>query len=505
MAETLERVARATGWRGLILSLLAGALAALGQAPFNLWPIALLGLMLTLLRGAGAGGVASAAKRGFSIGFGFALVAVNWIVEPFLVDAARFGLLAPFGLGAMATGFGLFWALGFAAAAFLVPRAGPARLATLVIAITGIEILRATILTGFPWALLSLMWLETPVYLLARFVGPHGVTLLTLAGLAALIAAIWRKAWVGAGLAGALALTAAALIWGEVRAPLDDAGPIVRIVQPNATQHLKWQPEWRDVFFERHLELSAEPGTHAVTFWPEVAVTFLLQSPDAPYDQISRAVGERPLVLGGQRIEAYQAYNSMLVLDKNGTPTALYDKAHLVPFGEYVPGGAVARALGLRGLAEQLDYGFSSGPGPRLVEVPGGITLLPMICYEAIFPHELRRLAPKRPDLLLHMTNDAWFGRLTGPYQHLAQARARSVEFGLPGVRSANTGISALIDANGRVVDSLPLNVAGIVDGPVPPKRLHATLYWQFGDSPVVIFLIGAAIALGLSARRQSV
>ena len=478
---------------------------ALGQAPFGVWPVALAGAVLALLRGLGAPGPRPGFARGFSVGFGFALLAMSWIVEPFLVDIARHGWMAPFALAAMAAGFGLFWGAGFAVAGWLAPGSGAARALALAVCWTGAELVRAYLFTGLPWALVSYQWIGTPVYQLAAYAGPHGVTFLTLvlAGAAALAATRRRL--------GAAALVAAglALVWGAglVLTPLtgldkDTARPFLRLIQPNAPQHLKWKPEWRDIFFERQLALTAEPGAPDIVIWPEVAVTFRLESADAPYERISAAAGGRPVILGGQRVEAGRVYNSVIVLGADAAPQALYDKHHLVPFGEYMPGGALAGALGLRGLAQQLAYGFATGPGPVLLSAGQDLSFLPMICYEAIFPHELRA-ASRRPDFLLHLTNDAWFGARSGPYQHLDQARARAIEFDLPVIRVANTGISAVINRAGRIVQALPLGEPGRIDALLPQSG-PPSVYWRFGDSPVVLALFLIAAAQMLVRRRNT-
>ncbi|MCF6316790.1 MAG: apolipoprotein N-acyltransferase, partial [Marinosulfonomonas sp.] len=179
-----------------------------------------------------------------------------------------------------------------------------------------------------------------------------------------------------------------------------------------------------------------------------------------------------------------------------------YDKSHLVPFGEYVPGGELAAYFGLQGLAAGDGGGFAAGDGLRLIDVDGLGRALIMICYEAIFPHEVGGL-DERPDWLLHITNDAWFGQYTGPQQHLAQARFRSIEQGLPMVRAANTGISAMIDARGQITASLPLGVAGFLDVELP-QRLPATLYSRSGDLPVLLLLIAAVGVLLIKTRRLS-
>lgn len=491
----------ATGLRGAALSSALGVLVGLGQAPYGLWPVSLLGLVGIFLRYSSAANGRAALAQGFWSGFGYALLVMFWITEPFLVDAQTYGWMAPFGLAAMAGGFGLFWSIGFWGGFRL---AGRADAIGLLVGWTAIEIARSMVFTGLPWGLVSHIWIGLWPYHWASLGGPFLVEILTFA--VAATSARWlarphlRLALLSLGVAFLLA--AGGLL---VSAPGDTSGqPVVRLVQPNAPQHLKWHPDYQQVFFDRLLELSAEPGDPDFVIWPEVAVTFRLDADDAPFELISQAAGNRPVILGGLRVWDSRVLNALLVLDENAIPVALYDKYHLVPFGEYAPGGDLMRQFGMRGLAEQLEFGFVPGPGPELITLPDGLTALPMICYEAIFPHELRRAGPDRPDMMLHLTNDAWFGQGAGPAQHLAQARARAIEFGLPVVRVANTGISAMIDANGIVLQSLALGQAGWLDAPLPKAREN-TVYWSLGDNPALSFVIVLGLVVVWRRRRNPI
>ena len=199
-------------------------------------------------------------------------------------------------------------------------------------------------------------------------------------------------------------------------------------------------------------------------------------------------------LVGAQRFQGFQPRNSLAFLDQTGAVRAVYDKHRLVPFGEYMPGGMVANALGLRGLAERLDGGYVPGAGPSLMSLGAGLgQAFPMICYEAIFARDLGRAS--RGDWIVQVTNDAWFGRFSGPYQHLALARLRAVEQRLPLLRAANTGVSAVIDARGRVTAMLPLNTAGALDAPLP-VALPPSLYARTGDTPIIFLVLLATAAL---------
>ena len=499
--------------RRAVPPLLAGAAIGLGQAPFGLVWLALPALALAIRLGLLTETAGRAGRIGWLVGFGYGLSSMAWIVEPFLVDAARDGWLAPFALGLMAAGFGLFWALGFWAARRL---AGPGTLAALLalpVCLTLAEMLRSYAFTGLPWGLTAYLWIDTPLYQLAAFSGPHGLTLATLllaALLGCALAPLRPGRLVAVALAFAVGLGAGAWLQGR---PVPDGrarAPMVRLIQPNAPQEQKWDPAMMPVFFERQLRLSAAPPAPSapapdLVIWPEAAVPFLLNNPAAPLATITEAAGA-PVVLGALRTETgpegRRAYNSLALLTEGGRIAAVYDKQHLVPFGEYIPFRRLADRIGLAGLAARIGSGYSPGQGERLVALGPGLGLAaPLICYEAIFPHEIRRTG-RRPDMLLMITNDGWFGQAQGPWQHFAQARARAVEFALPVLRAANTGISAVIDARGRVVASLELGVAGRVDAPLP-AALPASPYWRFGDSPVLGLLIVLAIAaMGLRGRK---
>ena len=481
-------------WLRLALSALAGVGVALGQAPFHLAPLALLALGAAGWLCRSAPNARGAAWRGFATGTAYFAVTLHWIVEPFLVDVARHGWMAPFALLFMATGFALFWALAFWVGRRLA--GGGWRFALAFgAALAGVEVLRSLILTGFPWALIGYIWSEGPVAQATAFIGPFGLTLATTL-VAGLLAGIGPRP--AAVLVGAVIWSGAVLSLGaRPHAPAAEEGaPVLRLVQPNAPQHLKWDPDYTQMFFERALDLTAAPGAPDLILWPETSVPYLIE-PGHPVLQIlSQAAGDVPLVVGGQRAEGSRYFNSLVVIGQDGTIGDVYDKHHLVPFGEYVPLGDLAGRFGIRGLA-QGEYGYSSGPGQRLVDLGPLGEVLPLICYEAIFPEEVGAVA-QRADWLLQITNDAWFGTFAGPQQHLAIARMRAIEQGLPMVRVANTGISAVISATGQVTAELGLGEAGYLDAALPPALLP-TPYARTGDLPafaLILLLLSGTIAL---------
>ncbi|MGB5560003.1 MAG: apolipoprotein N-acyltransferase [Paracoccaceae bacterium] len=491
------------GWRGTGIALLTGLGMGLGQVPFAQAWIALPALVLAFMLFGNTASPRAAFRRGWTIGAGYALIVMFWIVEPFLIDIARHGWMAPFALGFMAAGFGVFWGAGFWLARWLVPLQGQGGVA-LALTWTGAEMLRSYAFTGFPWALVSYIWSETPILQLSAYIGPHGLTLLTLGFAAALVLAAQSRHRISALAAmagvGATVFAAAYVVQNNPVPGSDRAAPVIRLVQPNVNQSDKWDPAKMPLHFERLLTLTAAPAARQpdLVVWPEVAVAFLLDDPAAPLPQIAAAGGRAPVVLGAQRFDGTRAYNSIAVLDRAGGIAALYDKAHLVPFGEYLPLTDLMGRFGLSAFAAQYGLGYTAGDSTQILDFGPLGTALPLICYESIFPQEVR--TPQRPDWLLLVTNDGWFGTFSGPYQHFAQARARSVELGLPMVRVANTGISAMIDARGRVIDSLPLGVSGSIDAALP-RALPPTLYARTGDWPIFA-LLAAGLAI-VAVRRN--
>lgn len=492
----------------LVLAALAGAVAAFGHAPFDLWlltPIALAGLVHL-------GATPPTAQRAGLIlwvgGAGYFAVSLNWIVEPFLVDAALTGWMAPFALALMAGGMALFWGLAGWGAVRLVPKAQmAARIAVLAGLLVLAEAARGVMLTGFPWAHPGHVLIGSPLLPLAALVGAQGMTALVL-GVAAGMAVFGPKSPFGALAVLSVPLVVGLAVMGFVR-PAPEPGkmaPIVRLIQPNAPQHLKWREELIPVFFQRSLDLSASAPVDGgaapdLIVWAETTLPTLLERSDAARAQIAAAAGGAQVLVGVQRFEGFRPRNSAALLAPDGRIAAIYDKHRLVPFGEYMPGGAAAYALGLRGIAEVLGGGYVPGPGPAVLELGGTLgRVFPMICYEAIFARDIGRV--ERPDWMVQLTNDAWFGALSGPYQHLALARLRAAEQGLPMLRAANTGVSAVIDGRGAITAALPLNQMGALDAPLPPA-LASTLYSRTGDLPILVLVLLATGALVLSARRS--
>jgi apolipoprotein N-acyltransferase len=482
----------------MALAFVAGGIAATGQAPWEIWPLTLVALGLVFALSLPVRLVRDVGLVWWSAGCGYFALALSWIVEPFFVDYETHGWMAPFALVFMSGGLALFWGGAGALARWICSGSGTVFGVATVLAMTMAGVVRGVIFTGFPWALPGHVLIPTPALQLAEFGGAILLTLIVLGlavGLAFVRSALRLAVW-----AGALALIIGA---GFVLrpAPVTDGRPMVRLVQPNVPQADKWDPALAPAHFERLLSLSRSEADVDLVVWPETAVPAWLEDVPHLMPVISDAAGGVPVVFGINRSERARVYNTLVLLDDQARIVEVYDKHHLVPFGEYTPFGDQLARIGIRGLAQQDGHGFSPGTGARMVEIPGIGPTVPLICYEGIFARDISN-APGRPALLLLITNDAWFGTVSGPYQHLAQARLRSVEQGVPMVRVANTGVSAVIDPAGRLTGVIPLGKAGAREVVVPAPRA-GTIYARIGDVPLVLLLVAALAVLGVRNRHN--
>lgn len=451
-----------------------------------------------------------AALAGWLWGFGFHVAGLYWIANALLVDGARYGWLIPFAVAGLPAVLALFTAAA-AWAARRLARDGVAGWLALAAALALAEWLRGHLFTGFPWNLPVHVWEPLPALLQpAALVGAYGVSLVTL--LVAAVPALWldpaagrRARWSAA--AACVALLAGLGGWGWARIPAGPApvvdGAVVRVVQGNVAQRDKWNPTLKPRHVLRYLSLSAAgapptvradgiaPGAApTLVVWPETAVAYLI-GPDTPLTGLAGAVPPGgTLLFGAPREDAEgRVYNSVLAMAADGSTRWSYDKAHLVPFGEYVP---LRSVLPLEPIV-QGSRDFTPGPGPQTLALPAAPPVSPLVCYEAIFPGAVA--AASRPGWLLNLTNDAWYGRSSGPYQHLAITRLRAIEEGLPIVRAANTGISFVADPYGRSLAMLGLGEAGSLDAPLP-RALPPTLYSRIGD---LGFLLAVGLLIGLA------
>jgi apolipoprotein N-acyltransferase len=526
---TLTRLAHgvvlAFGWRRAAIAFVAGAASALAMAPVNAWPILFVTfpVLVWLVDGAVAGrwgGAATAAVAGWCFGFGYFLAGLYWIGYAFLVDAKTFGWLLPVAVAGLPAYLALFTAAGVGFARVVWVR-GPERILSLAVGLTGAEWLRGHLLSGFPWNTFGYA-ITQPLALAqgAALVGVWGLTFLAVAIFASpAVLADERADTPQPWRTPILAMLALVAIggYGAMRLWINPtefvAGVKLRIMQPNLQQDEKFNYAAKTSVMNHYLRLSdratapQSSGVGDVThlIWPESAFPFFLtREPDA-LGQIADLLPPGTVLITGAiraappepngRIE--RAYNSTYVIDHDGSILGIYDKVHLVPFGEYLPLQGLLERVGLVQLTK-VRGGFLAGDRRRAMDVPRSPKMLPLICYEVIFPGDAVP-AGERPGWLINLTNDGWFGISSGPYQHFQQARIQAIALGLPLVRAANTGISAVVDPVGRVVKALPLGAEGVLDSSLP-RALEPTLYVRIGDISLVIFF---AVSLVIIGRRR--
>ena len=514
-----ERIILLEGWRAALLAFAAGALSALALAPVHFFPILFVTMpvFVWLLDGS----VATVGSRwltkfwpafrtGWLFGFGYFLAGLWWLGKAFLVDADGFLWLLPFAVLGLPAVLGLFWGLACALAR-LAWREGWSRLVALAAALTLMEYLRSVIWTGFPWNLFGYAFMPVPMMMqTSALIGTFGVTFL--AFFVALSPGIFAPGdgrnprRMRAILASAFVLLVAHISYGALilSSASDHNVPrmMLRLVQPNIDQREKWQDGAAPKIFQTYLDLSksntgpqtasAAAFTHII--WPESAFPFILAEQSAALAAIDDLLPDTTtLITGGMRREipvdgskTEHVFNSALVLNGAGEITAARDKTRLVPFGEFLPFQTTLESLGFRQLTDQRG-GFAAGSRRETVESQKWPAFLPLICYEIVYPGDMAA-AGARPQWLVNLTNDAWFGFTSGPYQHAHQARVRGVEEGLPIVRVANNGISFVSDPYGRVRKSLPLGAQAVLDSRLP-QALPPTFFARMGNVPVMVLV----------------
>ena len=549
LSHFAQTIVSARGWWRILIAFLAGAASTLALPPANIWPVPFVTfpVLVWLVDGAAGtrlGGVLAAASAGWWFGFGYFLAGLYWLGHAFLVDAKTFGWLLPFAVTALPAAMAIYTALGLALARAIWTR-GATRILALAVALTLTEWLRGHLFSGFPWntygyALISPLWLAQG----AALIGIWGLTFLAVAIYASPAALAdprtdTTRPWVAPALSGvviaALAIYGAARLAGTSTNYVE--GVHLRIMQPNLQQDDKFNYARKQQVMDRYLALSdrkdgpQSAGLRGVThlIWPESAFPFFLTREPDVLAQISALLPKGTVLITGairapdSRGVVNRAYNSIYVIGDDGSILSVYDKVHLVPFGEYLPFQDLLERLGLEQLTK-VRGGFIPGERRQNQPAPGAPNFLPLVCYEIIFPSDAvphneqpnwlyRHLGRyfdwpfvagngARPGWLLNLTNDGWFGASAGPYQHFQHAHVRAIEEGLPLVRAANTGISAVVDPLGRVVASLPLGVEGILDAPLP-QPLAPTLYARLGDAPAGLMVLGGLGWVMLSRRRR--
>ncbi len=513
------------GWKRAAIALVAGALSSLAMAPFNAWPVLFLTfpVMVWLIDGAGGGrlhGLSAAAMAGWWFGLGYFVPGLYWIGYAFLVDAPTFAWLMPFAVLGLPAYLALFPAFGFALARLIWSKDG-SRVIALAASLTASEWLRGHVLTGFPWNAFGYA-LTKPLALaqVASLIGLWGLTFLSVAIFASPAVLIdgnsrGRRPWVAPVMA--LLMLVAMGIFGAVRLSLQPTTTVanvkLRIMQPNLQQDVRFNYAAKAEVMQKYLTLSDRASgpqstgvrDASILIWPESAFPFFLTREADALAQIDDLLPKGTILITGSvrapdlppGTRITRAYNSIYAIDHDGSVLSIYDKLHLVPFGEFLPFQDWMEKLGFVQLTK-VQGGFIPGTGRRAMEIPNAPRALPLICYEAIFPDEVAARGD-RPGWIINLTNDGWFGISTGPYQHLQQARLRAIEQGLPVVRAANTGISAVIDPMGRIVARLGLGVEGVLDSSLP-AAIAPTIYARSGDIPTAM-MVAAAFILVIRRR----
>jgi apolipoprotein N-acyltransferase len=497
------------GWRRLAFAFAAGAVSATGFAPLEFFPALLLGyaILMLLIDGARAGprAIRNAALAGWGFGFGQFLFGLHWIGYAFLVDPSAHLWQMPFALLFLTAGLGLYGGLAAGLAAYLW-RPGAARLLLFAVLYSACEWLRGHLFTGFPWNLPAYGWgASLAILQTASVFGAYGLSFLTVL-LGGSLADLLSRPRRSSGPATMATLFAAFWVYGAVVLAItpeaDVPGVRVRLVQPDIPQAEKYLPQFVGRNWQRLTGLSRLPGNPGLIVWPEAAPPFFLERAPEALDEIALLTGRvKTLITGAARRTGGpgdRSYYNSLYMFGHGPPL-IYDKFHLVPFGEYVPFAGLLNHFGITKLTAG-EAGFAAGDGPHVYALPGLPMVTPLICYEVIFPGAVLAPSPApRPGWLVNVTDDSWFGPWAGPRQHLLIARVRAIEEGLPIARAANTGISAMIDPVGRVRARTRLGEMGVLDTALP-QALGRTLYARLGDGIFFgLLFIGAASAFVLS------
>jgi apolipoprotein N-acyltransferase len=499
-----EKVRELSGWRRLTVALIAGGCSGLAMPPFDAWPVLFVAFPIYVWL---IDGLSGASKRkvfviGWFFGLGYFAVILHWIAFAFLVDAETYLWMMPFMVGGLASGMAIYWGLAAIAMRFLWTPGLP-RILLFASVMAAAEWLRGMLFTGFPWAAIGLAVEGMGAAAqLASIFGMTGLTFLVAmwSGLPAILgdgAKLSRQLIAASGL---LAILPAGWLWGTLHLAASPttyvSGVKLRIVQPNTSQNDKWRADNAAGIFGNLIAMSkGKDGLNGIShvIWPESSVPFLIDESEEALALVEKMLPDNAvLIMGADRRHRdgdgkSRFYNSIQGFDGFANLVIQYDKWRLVPGGEFLPFEWILAPLGFRKVVT-VPGSFAAGSGPLTLPVPGAPPAGFLICYEAIFPERLIDFSD-RPQWLINVTNDGWFGKSTGPYQHLAQVRLRAIEQGLPIVRAANTGISAVIDPHGRILERLQIDEAGIIDHSLPATAA-VTVYSRFGDSILAILSV---------------
>ena len=532
LASLIERIILSWGWRRRAIAFISGAAGALALPPLSLFALMAVPLTISVWLVDGAldrapgrslsASPSAAFGAGWWMGFGYFLAGLWWVGSALLVDADKFAWALPLAIVALPAALAVFPAAGFALACRLWSP-GPLRIFALAFGLGMAEWARGLLFTGFPWNDLGMaLGVNLALAQTASLVGLHGLTFLTIAIFAA-PATLWRVSESRLNLTptivAALALVLMAAFGGlRLMSPPSATMPGVklRLIQPNIAQDdASFGPENKQAILRRYFDLSERAtspdrsGVRDVThlIWPESAFPFILSRDPQALSEIVDFLGSgATLITGAARREdgsPPRYFNSIEIVGRGGLSAQRYDKQHLVPFGEYMPFASLLERAHITQLVD-IPGGFEPGSGPRILHVPGLPDAMPLVCYEAIFPIEFGGLmsGADRPTWLLNVTDDAWFGLTPGPYQHFAQARLRAIELGVPLVRDANSGISAVLDGFGREIAVAPLGAEGVLDAELP-EALAPTLQSHLGS--VGAMLMGMAfLTAALTGKRRA-
>ncbi|HPF78631.1 MAG TPA: apolipoprotein N-acyltransferase [Alphaproteobacteria bacterium] len=494
----------------LTLALLAGIGLSFMQAPHDMWFLMFPCLGLFYFLYAAAKNKKQVFATAFIFAIGYFVTGLNWIGNALLVEGNDYKWVWPLAVIALPTLLSLFTALYVTIAHILFPKNTPAGFLGFCVLLTISEYVRGYVFTGFPWNLYGYGWSSVlPMLQSLSLFGPYGLTFLTV---------IWGASlgYLACQSKSKIAVTSFVIlsmitiyefgVFRLVKASKEAVkGVLIEIVQPNIAQAEKWKSENIGTNFDKHIKLSAAymNGEKNIYIWPETAMPPALLNMPAARERIATFLNNDGLLLtGALKVEenptAY--YNALIAWKNSDPPKHLYSKSHLVPFGEYIPFQKFIPIKAISGFS-----GFTKGKGPQTIEVEGYPSFSPLICYEVIFPNHAVNKSQPRPDYILTITNDAWYGDSPGPYQHFQHAKYRAIEQGIPVIRSANTGISGLADAYGRVISKINLMEEGSVVVPLPLKTPEKTYYSVHGDRLFIgTVLLCLLLALALRKKRFS-
>jgi apolipoprotein N-acyltransferase len=514
------RLAALSGWRRYGVAFLLGVCTTATLPPVDLTPLLLVAFPGLLWLDEGSSGPWASFRAGYAFGLGFFVSGLYWIAAALLVDVARFWWLLPFAVMGLPAAFALYIGLALLATKLVAERLrlpGTARVFAFAILWTVAEWVRGHAFTGLPWNLIGYAWsggFPGAIAMLqsVAWIGIYGLSFLTvlaaslpaLLGVPSLTPVSTRRRLAPAIATGLLILVPSVL--GGIRlqaAPTADTGIWLRVVQPSIPESMKWDPAAAERNFRLLLDLSAAPAVRriSVVIWPEAAIPFLLDRDPSHLREIGAIAREKGVVVtGALRANAppnpvQHLWNSLEAVNGDGEIAASYDKAHLVPFGEYVP---LRHTLPLNKITPG-TMDFTAGPGPRTIELSGLPRFAPLICYEVIFPGAVVD-EHDRPAWILNVTNDAWYGQSSGPYQHFSIARTRAVEEGLPLIRAANNGVSGVVDPLGRVRARIDLDTVGYADLPLPAAG-EITPYGRGGDWILLVLLLLGVLPVALQLK----